>query len=191
MATITGGMVRFNQRLKTGDFEWKEAAAELTFSAAEGESFGAEEHDAFGERAVNQVAKMLRLTPKAPPGRPRIPAPVKPSEAGKIDEPVTSSTPSTSELVQTEPTSVPVEDVTEANVPPVTDADLHTRVAAKAEAFTQAKVETGPKAIKGLIRALGVPPSPGAKILLGMVPQNKRREFLERLDALTGTEVEP
>lgn len=173
--TITGGSLKFSQRVKTGDFEWKEATADFSFSSSEGENASEAETDAVADRACNQVGKMLKTTMKYTPGRPKVPTPAKQDVQDKVAPPV--------EVAEVDE-DVITEDVSEAALPDVLDKDMHEKVAAKVQAFTEAKREGGPKLVKDLIYKFAIPPQPGGKGSLGTIPQAKRREFLVKLAEL-------
>lgn len=178
---VTGGTVRFNQRLKTGDFEWKEATTELTFSGQEAEDVPLEAQEKIAERAVEQVAKMLKLAPKAAPVG-RIPKPVAPNGLTPRQEAkAAGAAVAESATVADLPADVaaPVGgDVTEAKLPDVTDKDMNLAVAAKAE-----KGENK-AAIRDLIFKFAKPISDKEPGNLRTIEQKFRREFLEALKAL-------
>lgn len=71
MSQITGGEFHYLRRLKTGEYEHKEASATLTFSTPEGENYEAIFGEA-AEQAVRQVEGRLGVAPLAP--RPAAPA---------------------------------------------------------------------------------------------------------------------
>ncbi len=177
---VTGGLVRFNQRMKTGDFEWKEATAELSFSGQEAEDVPEADQERVAERAVAQVGKMLHLAPKAAPVG-RIPKPAVPNgpsprqEANVAKKAIEEATPAAADEADRAPVG---EEVTEAKLPDVTDKDMNLAVAAKAE-----KGENK-AAIRGLIFKFASPISATEPGNLRTIAQKFRREFLEALKAL-------
>lgn len=64
MSQITGGEFRYLRRLKTGEYEHKEASATLTFSTPEGENYEAI-FDEAANQAVRQVEVRLGVAPVA------------------------------------------------------------------------------------------------------------------------------
>lgn len=67
MTNITGGIVRYERSVKTGDYESKKFAVELTFSVADGQDNGLELADRIGSQTVELVHVKLGLKPGAAP----------------------------------------------------------------------------------------------------------------------------
>ena len=174
MIRVNGGVIKFLQRIRTGDYEHKEAAAELSFSAPDGEALDEAEVDVVGQQTVAQVAKMLAPKPVVRPPKLRTEAPkdgVKPP----ADPP--------SEVVRDESTGV-LMDVTEPKAPDVTDRVLTDAVGARQAKFVAAKREDGAKLIRELIWKFAIPAKEGVPARLPGIPQDQRRKFLKELEEL-------
>lgn len=202
MAQITGGAVRYERKLNTGNYEHKIASAEFQFVIAEGE--GSAVADIASAHAVEKAHQMLGL------GRPEAKADVNtvaPDPETKVDvvqtppaadaKPVTrrsrqvtehkpeakADPPPVIEMPAPEPTPAPAadegqlweaEDVTVAEAPPVKDDEIAKACSRQFEA-----TKNGP-AIRALVFRYA-----GQGQQARAIPQDKRRAFLAELERIT------
>lgn len=196
---ITNGTVKFNRRVRTGDFEHKDASVELTFSN-QGEAVSVGQIEVIAALAVEKALGMVgerAAPPVAVPADPMAGAaastPVVPAGSTIVD-PMTGAAPtptspvlSPSEIVigaPAAPSPVNGASTSTAGAEPITDAQLVNAITSK-NASLLAKT---PEAERGLVPVrLGevvarfdktVPPN------VRKIPAELRAEFLRALDAL-------
>ena len=187
MGTITGGVVKFERRVKTGEFEHKHAAAEISFLVPEGEAPQATV-DLAGAQAHGQVMRLLGLPAKAaaptdkdrlaeaagapPKVNKKLPAP----DAASMGDDVVTEQPaptitSSKAIVEANAAAMVEDDEFTAAAAPVTDKDLGDLIRKRNEA-----TNTNKDAIKVLI---GKYAPAGARS--SEIPQEKRAAFLAEL----------
>lgn len=197
MGQVTGGVVKYERRVKTGDFEHKHAAAEISFSVPEGEN-DTKIIDQAGALAHGQVHRLLgtisggtdgktdkdRLAEAA--GAPaegkktraaKPPATPPAADPGAMD--VAQEQPAKTEPAKPEPAAADpgdLSDVLSSAPAEVSDADLTAKIG-RVNAATK-----NPTAIRVLIGKYT--PQDGNKHQAAEIPQDKRQAFLAELDTV-------
>ncbi len=192
-ARILGGSVSFMERKKLADYEHREARAELTFAAPDGDF--QEVFDKATGLAVNQVRRMLldvvkRSTPGRPPGaRNKEKEPVRPgaevpnAPIADIPEPTAEEALAAVAVETAEPTHDPVPEP--STTPAVSDQALQEACARKNQKLMEAgPTPEGQPAPAQRIRALVAEFAGPAPKRLADMPAQKRQAFLDALAVL-------
>lgn len=201
MGHITGGVVKFERRVKTGEFEHKHAAADIAFSVPEGEN-AQETIDLAGAQAHGQVHRLLNISNSGPAKTPtdkdklaaavvgdaavekhkrstKLPAPADPASMDVVtDQPAGGPQSGGNAVTGTppEPQSADpaaIDDVLQSAPVEVTDKDLTAHIS-KHNEKTKNAVE--------IRKLIGVyTPQDGLKHSAVEIPQEKRSAFLVEL----------
>ena len=171
MAMVTNGRVVYVRRVRTGDFEHKEATVELSFAAGP---------NGAGEETIREIAQMAMARAEAMVGvasaasglsRSKLAKPPVVAKTGSLVASAIEATVAPASTPAADPAAVTEADASE---PPIDDAKLVEHIM-----HVQARIANGP-AIRALIAEFaGAPPKRAPD-----VPQDRRKEFLVRLEKL-------
>lgn len=184
-ATITNGTIKFEQNVKTGDFESKKSSVELSFTIAEGSDADAA-IESVARKAKSHNDKLLGFavadTVAKPAAASAVPKPDKAAKAPKV--------PSQAKAALADPADV--EDVIEQNSAAASDDDDlsallgtgTTEITDKELMDATQKCQLATKngsAIKQEIKNTGITVPPGRVI---DIPQDKRQQYLDALKVI-------